>query len=480
MVNLAEYYTPHEKQAHVHAQRQWANVIVLRCARRWGKGRFGFGDLMDVYGQAHKLERPQTLIPPFHAWIVLPTFPQSRQVWNELHGLIPKQWVSEWSEGDQMVWLKGSPKWQNRPGLIEIKSSYDPHALQTVGLDYLWISEAQDVANVAFEKMWPTIRSSKRLGKVLVEGIPSTYPDHFFEKLYGAASRSGSKKRKYFAYTATTFENPLLTDEEKDAIEADKDILSRAAWERYYLAQFSVEAGFFRGVEENISGELWTEPVPGLTYVAGLDIGRAADPTVLFILDSQNRRIVYRQEWDSKFSWPYIRESLVALHDTWGFRAFVFDASSLGGVMAKEDLGQTSLPLVPFAIVGAYRQELLERLAGAIERGTLHYPAIPTLLRQLRAMQQRKMPGGSYRLQVPSGEHDDDIFALALALTACAEPDPIQAEARGRGGSRYYVPTQAEVDGRVGRSHSSVSRVLRERRSDKMKERAIRAGVEVY
>ena len=150
----------------------------------------------------------------------------------------------------------------------------------------------------------------------------------------------------------------------------------------------------------------------------------------------------------------------------------------VGGKFAEEDLSQTALPLTPFAIVGERRQELLERLAGALERATLTFPATLTvLLKQLRSMQTYRLTSGRYRVQVPRGEHDDDIFALALALSACAEASRSSPMGRGRPGARY-APTQAEVDG-LEPSRSKGATWMRKRVSDRIRERAEAVGIKV-
>lgn len=475
---LAPEYMPHSGQELVHQARSWADIIVLEVARRWGKTRGAFGDLMLVYEEALKERRNSSMIPPFHAWIIVPSFPQGRQIWHELQALLPPQIVHEIRQSDWMIWLKGNSNWGGRPGLIEIKSAAEPDSLQTVGLDYLWFNEAQDIDTAAHEKVWPTLRSPGRLGLVLAEGIPSLYDEHWFRRLFLLAKRKMGEGRgaRYYAKNATAFDNPLLEREDYQAIEDDRDVLGAAAWERLYLAKFNASAGFFRNLEACISGDLLDGPIPGQTYVGGLDIGRANDPTVFHILDSDRRRIVFRREWDSTASWPSIHAELEQLYDDWAFRELVFDASSLGGKFVEEDLSRTALPLVPFAIVGERRAELLDRLAGALERATLSFPGTMTkLLRQLRAMQTYRMTSGKYRVQVPSGEHDDEIFALALALSACNEAPHANRVALGRPGQRY-APTQADVDG-TAPSRSKGAQIMRKRASDRMRQRAEVAGI---
>jgi len=454
------------------ARADGARRIVSKSGRRWGKTRFGIGDMIEAYHHVLQQHRPESMVPPFHVWLVVPNFPQARQPWNEMQQLIPREWVTQLNPSDWNFWLRGNERWQHRQGFVEVKTAHDPDALQTTGVDYLWIDEAQDVPNEAFEKVLPVSRSPGVLGWQYFDGIPSLYPEHWFERAYREAERNPL----HFSHTATSFDNPLLTTIDKAEIESDREVLSNAAWERLYLAQYSENAAFFRNVSQCISGDLLTEPTPGRQYIAGLDVGWTNDPSVFILMDMESRRVVNHWEWDGSVSWVQTREHIMAIHDEWGLKTIIFDASSGGGKAVEEDLMNTGLPVEPFAIVGERRKELLERLAGATERATISFPPIPQLVRQLRAMQMRRLPAGAYRLQVPRGEHDDYIFALALGLTACIEARaPVSTPPRAS--SSRYVPTQAEVDGHA-RMRSKGAQIMRLARSERLKRRADMADVE--
>lgn len=486
-IDLSKNYQPHEGQVKIHKARRWADTVVLRLARRFGKTRGGLGDFIDAYTDVQNEGRGADMVPPFHAWIVVPSFPQGRQSWHELLSLMPQEMIHEVRQADKMIWVKDlMGNWQGRPGLLELKSASDSESLQTVGLDYLWLDEAQDIENEAQEKVWPTRISAGRLGLTLATGIPALYAEHWFHRLYVAAElrMKEGQHRKTFAMTATAFENPLLTERELQVIEEDKEVMSLSSWERLYLAKFSSSAGFFRNVEGCIAGDLLTGPIPGQRYVAGLDIGLSHDPTVLYIMSAVERNVVHRFEWDST-PWPQIRASLEAINSEWELESIVFDATGLGGKMAGDDFTETPLPVEPYTIQGQRRTDLLELLAGAMERETIHFPPIKPLLRQLRSMQLRRLSGsqgGRYQVSVPGGEHDDDIFALAMALTACQDAHVVSPVLRRQTSTRRrYAPTQAEVDG-TQRREGVGAKMLRDRREGRMYQRhqmATAAEVEI-
>jgi hypothetical protein len=465
------HYEPHEGQKALHKARQGGvKRVVVRAARRFGKGRQAFGDLMAAYDTALKSKRAPHLVPPFHAWMVIPSFPQGRQAWHELMSLMPRSFMTKTPvESDWIIYLRGNTNWQNRAGIIEIKSAFDPNALQTVGLDFLWISESQDVDNAAFEKVLPTTRSPERLGWEHYEGIPALYKDHWFERIWDVSERD----KKVFTLHATYLDNPLLTDEHREEIENDRNILSAASWERLYLARFNTNAGFFRNIEDCVQGDLLAGPIPGRRYVGGYDVGWTNNPSVLYILDMERRQVVHFIEWDTRLSMQDKHAHLEALHSEWDFQDIEYDASGPGGKAVQEDLSVRPLPCVPVTIDGQTRKDLLERLAGATERKTIGYPQIQILLRQLRAMQYFPTQSGlGYQLRVPAGENDDHVFALALALSACTTSPVYNTMTTIK--PMRYVPTQAEVNGQVKRAGG---KMMEERRRQKLRDRAVVAGV---
>jgi hypothetical protein len=477
-IDLSSFYTPHQGtewnkgQAYLHFDVD-AKVKVLKVGRRWGKSRFAFWEMMRRYVEALNIPVPNSLVPPFHAWIVVPSFPQARQTWNELLSFIPKEVraVRGVHMEEMYIELKGS---EYRPwGLIEVKSAANVEGLQTAGLDFLWVQEAQDIPDKAFEKVLPTLRSPNRMGYAVFEGIPALWSDHWFQKAFSAAERG---RRGYHAFHATAFDNPMLTEGQIEEIESDKEILPDRAWRRMYLAEFSDEAGYFKNVENCISGDLLTGTVPGARYVGGLDLGRKRDASVLHILDASERKVVFHYTWDEGESWPLQRESVTRMVNDWGLERIVVDASSFGGDIFTQELIEAGIPVEPFQITWTSRTPLLETLAVALERESIHFPPIPPLLRQLRAFQHRKMSSGNVKLEAPPGEHDDEVFALALGLTACDPAQEVAAAMRRYGRRGSYVPTQSEAHN--GAPEGRGAMFMRERISEKVRQRAEAVGVE--
>jgi hypothetical protein len=472
-LNLSDYYQPHTGQQEMH--RSQAKRKVLRIARRWGKSRWALWEMIRRFVEALETPADASLVPPWHAWVVCPSYPQARQVWNELITFLPNEllWPGGIHQDERMIYLRGN---DNRGyGLIEVKSAHDPDSLQTAGLDYLWVSEAQDVSDRAFEKMMPMLTSPGRTGYAVYEGIPALYATHWFERNFRVAQLDETGLAACF--TATAFDNPYLTEEHAAEIENARELLPERAWRRMYLAEFSEDAGYFSNITPCISGDLLTGPLPGAKYVAGMDIGRKVDPSVVFVMDAQDRKVVFHYAWDQGADWISQREGVTRICRDWGVTRLILDATGMGGDMFTTQLEEMSLPVEPYIIGSqAARDGLLQGLVMALERQTISFPSIPQTLRQLRAFQYRRMPSGRFRAEAPEGEHDDEVFALALALTACDESHGVIAH-RNIGRESRYVPTQNEADQGIVRTDSIGSRTMRDRRLERTRERQKEAGI---
>lgn len=467
-LDLSDYYQPHSGQQVIHDST--ALIKVLEIGRRFGKSRAAYGEAVKCFVEALQIPAPDTLIPPWHGWALSPTFPQSRQIWNEAMTLWPRSFVADISQDERTIYLKGT---DNRPyGILEFKSAHDPDSLQTVGLDFLWIQEAQDVSNAAFEKVLPTLRSPGRMGRGVFEGIPSAHGGHWFWRVCDAAL-NGRPGYEYFH--ATAFDNPLLDEFQKAEIEADRELLPDRAWRRMYLAERSEDSGYFSNIANCVAGDLLSGPLPGGTYVAGLDLGRKMDPSVLTIMDGQDRKVVAHQAWDVGADWILQREGTQRLCQEWGIQRLVIDATGMGGDMFVAEMVGAGLPVEPYIFTAASRENLLQALAIALERQSIHFPSVPSLLRQLRSFQYRKLPGGGFKAEAPPGEHDDEVFALALALTACAPAPEVSANYLPRTYNGRYVPTQEEANN--GGLRSKGAQRMHARKIDRVRERQGKLGL---
>lgn len=440
---------------------------VIEAARRRGKSRAAILKMLKNWVQEAQRKVPDAQQPPYHAWIVTPSYPQAEQVWTELMSFIPEQWMMNAPNQEyKRITLKGQPNGRAW-GMIEVKSAHNPDSLQTAGLDFLWVTEAQDIQNAAFEKMRPMVNSPGRQGIAVWEGIPALWRDHWFWRICDYAME-GHKGYEYF--TSTFYENHMLTAEQKDEVEDERHLMTDAAWRRMYLAERSSTAGFFKNIDACVAGDLLSGPLPGAHYVAGIDLGRKADASVLWIMDAIDRKGVYHYSWDAGEDWTQQREGMVHACNLFDVERVSVDATGMGGDMFYQALSEAGLPMEEYIFTETTRMHLLNTLAIAMERNTIVFPSEYNLVRQLRAYQFMKRGGGKPRPDHPDGEHDDEIMAMGLALLLCNDGSPESPRIMG-GGKMSYMPRSSSI------LSTSGARMMKEAKVKRMEQRWERTGV---
>ena len=400
------------------------------------------------------VDRTATLSPPVHIWTVGPTNAQLRQVWNEMKDFIPEHWIvqgrpgqmggrnrSGWKEDDMYVWLHLVDRaGRLLPGVVpdrqyvfwELKTADNPEALQTVGLDALHVTEAQDVKEAAWNKVLPTLTSPGRLGRAIIEGIPPLSKSHWFSRRWHHANKNPSHVA--VSFKATTFDNTLLTKDQIDAILAEKEITLDPIWQRMYMAnQQEGGGGFFQKIDKAKVGAGLANPVDGEVYVAGVDLGKQVDPTVLIIKNKKTRESVYALEY-LKTDWKIQIAAIDSECNRWGVSELYMDSTGMGGDVLYEEFASLGLPVIPYKFTMADKYQLFLGYATALQHETVTFPREwEKLADQLDAVTARKS-GMGYIFRTVGTSHDDWVDAECLALMGC---DPPLAEGQSR-----VIPTR--------------------------------------
>jgi|TARA_Y100000310_G_C20692879_1_gene823509 hypothetical protein len=459
-------YTPHEHQLKLH--RSKAKVKWNQTGRRGGKTRSALEeDLAVIEDLSHKYvnfahepgklmtAEEARLVPAIHVWTVAPTKAQMYQVWNEMQAFIPEHLVSKtnpyrdnklgggrgsgFKEDALHVWLvfkDRNDRWlkgrdgKRRPRPVvfwELKSADNPDSLQSVGLDVLHITEAQEIAEIGWNKLRPTLSSPGRAGRALIEGIPPTSPSHWFARNFKRAKNSPSRRREAFSWTA--FENPLLTEDQKEEIMEDKETMMEDDWNRLYMAiQPEGVGAFFRKVDKAMIGTELLNPNSGDDYVAGLDLGRSNDATVLIVKNRRTRESVSATEL-LKTDWTIQMAVILSEARRWNLRQIVMDSTGLGGLFARDimynEMLQEGIPVVAFNFTPVSKyHDLFLPYRVALEHEQVSFPPEwNKLSTQLMDISHRETVNRGHVFSTLSGKYDDWVDAETLALYGC---DPVE------------------------------------------------------
>ena len=109
--------------------------------------------------------------------------------------------------------------------------------------------------------------------------------------------------------------------------------------------QPDVGGGFFRKIEDAAVGMELAGPIENHPYVAGLDLGKQVDPTVLIIKNRITRESVHSIEM-LKTDWVLQKETLLAELAQWNCETVMMDSSGMGGDVLFDELLNLGVPVV--------------------------------------------------------------------------------------------------------------------------------------
>jgi hypothetical protein len=434
-------YSPHPGQMEAHQALE--KIKALKWARRGGKGRFVTFEMLEDFFDLAQRPRDPSLAPPFWAVIVAPDYKMAAQPWADLCTFLPAEVIQHMTQDDKKIWLKPQGylnaaygKWPNGDtryigGLIEVRSADNEKALQGFGADVLCIHEAQEISRRAFGLLLPTTISPGRSGRLLIEGIPAEFADHwtndYFE--WGQQRING-----VFSSRQTYIDNPMLTDDQKVQIEGLRAVYLEDEWERMYMARDPQESEKAMNIGPCLVNPInWErqKPKEGVDYDIGVDLGKRISDTVITVWDKSVLpwRLAYYRRISTKMDWPVQEAAIIALSDHWIKRSGAFGRPTgsiyldVGGPgdPIYDSLKLRGLPVVPVQLTGGplhERDRLLNRLAIALEKGRLKIPREERIIRDFNSMRRVKAKGvsGVVRWEVREGGRADSVFSTAMGI----------------------------------------------------------------
>lgn len=216
-----------------------------------------------------------------------------------------------------------------------------------------------------------------------------------------------------------TSANPYIDAEE---IEAARRMVPERVYRQEYLAEFVEDSGFvFRRITEAATAEPLAQGAEGVRYIYGCDWARFHDFTVFVVLDPKTKRVVAMDRFN-QIDYSLQLGRLRALCHRFPPASIIAEENSMGGPIVERLQKEARLPVRPFVTTNATKAGIVEALALAFEQGEIEILNDPTLIGELVAYDQERLPSGLMRYGAPSGMHDDCVMALALAWHGAMTP----------------------------------------------------------
>jgi Terminase RNaseH-like domain len=382
LASLVQLPTLHIGQARIRAaiEDRHARFVVVMCGRRWGKTTDG----VEWVAQGALAGLPC-------AWMA-PSYKLLGEAWREIVSILRPAAVQV-SEQDHRILLKGG-------GSVECWTLDSPDPARGRKYGRIVLDEAGIVRNLL--DIWnaairPTLVDLK--GHARFYGTPKGRT-HGFVQLF---TKGETGEQGWASFRAPTRENQYIPASEIEAARADLP-----------SAVFAQE---FEGIPADDSANPFGQTailaclgaLSGLPVVVwGWDFARAQDWTVGVGLDEAGN--VCRFERWQHTPWGETKRDVTRLT---GKVVAIGDSTGIGDAIV-EDLQRLGVPVEGYMFTPKSKQQLMERLAGAIQARELTFPD-GVIRAELETFEYEYTAHG-VRYEAPEGLHDDCVMALALAL----------------------------------------------------------------
>lgn len=365
-----------------------ARFRVVDAGRRFGKTRLGVMECLEV------------AVNKGRAWWVAPSYPISQVGWRPLRRLAGRIPGADIRLAEMSVVLPGG-------GEVRVRSADSPDSLRGEGLDFVVLDECAFVKPEAWsEALRPAL--SDKLGRALFISTPRGR--NWFWDIYQRGIRG---EDDYKSFIFPTSANPYIA---KTEIEAARHELPELIFRQEYEAEFiDDQGGVFRRVQEAavLSPQ---EPQENGQYIAGVDVAASIDYTVVTVMDSANKHMVYMDRF-SRVDYNVLEDRLDAINKRWKLLAMKIESNSIGQPVI-DNLVRRGVPIIPFVTSNASKQIIIQNLQSAFENADIRILNDPVLIGELLSFESKRSPSGSWMYSAPDGMHDDAVMSLAIAWDA--------------------------------------------------------------
>ncbi len=346
-------------------------------------------------------------------WYIAPSYRQAKSIaWTRLKTLLQPA-LEHWKFNEQELYVEET----YLKTRIELKGADNEESLLGVGLNGVVFDESAMVRST----VWPRIvrpMLADRQGWAIFISTPKG-KNWFYDLFMRGIEGSETYDKDWKSYKFPTSVNSYI--EQSEINEMKNDMPERLFMQEVMAEFLSDSIGVFRGLKSCVVGKLQT-PVPGRFYVVGVDLAKAVDFTVITILDSVTREVVF---WD-RFNQIDWREQKLRIQEwaaVYNNAMVVIDSTGVGDPIA-EDLQQSGLSLYydkngnpGFKITSVTKGQLINNLILAIEQRQITIPPkLVVLIEELENFEYLLSESGNVKYQAPEGKHDDAVISLALAV----------------------------------------------------------------
>lgn len=396
-------YLPHDAQRQVHASR--ARFKVLICGSRFGKDRCSVAEYIFRFAEMLSENRPSTLVPRVHGFIIAPTYPLANQIWREMKHFFPPQWiVGKPNEAEKRIETVGD-------GLIEVKSADNPDSLVSVGLDIVLLTEAARVKDL--EYTWAYLRGrlaspgrgpGGRGGIALINSTPKGRT--FLYQMYQWGQDPNFPDWESWQFP--TVSNPYIDPKE---IEDARRTLPERLFRQEFLGEFLDDSGEVFANVDDVSAGVPQEPVPGMAYKAAWDPAQRNDYSAFGIRNERGEQVVC-ERWTG-VPWTVQLNRVETYCKKYNYAPLDIDMTGIGETLPEAAM-QRGIQATGHFFTNALKGQMVSHLALLFENRDVVLIDDKAQKEELKAYTYTYTKTGQISYHHPQGGHDDLVTMLLL------------------------------------------------------------------
>lgn len=363
-----------------------ARFRMMVAGRRTGKTYLGTLETFEVGARGGR------------AWWVAPTYKMTEVGWRPIRVMAQKVGAKVYKDDRTVHFPNG--------GEIAIRSADNPDSLRSEGLDFVVFDEAGFAKEQAWsEALRPAL--ADRMGRALFCTTPNGR--NWVWRLWLYATTGDDPE--WAAWQFPTSANPHIQPSE---IEAAKRALPERTFLQEFMAEFIDDAGVvFRNIHACATAGWQEKRIDGHQYLFGLDWGKYDDFTVISVLDVNEKAIVHLDRFNM-LDYAIQVGRLEAMVEKFKPQLIIAERNSIGDPVI-EQLQRMGMPVQPFLMTSASKQQAVDALALALEKEDISFVDDRIFLGELQAYEATRLPSGMLRYGAAPGNHDDTVVSVMLA-----------------------------------------------------------------
>ena len=249
--------------------------------------------------------------------------------------------------------------------------------------------------------------------------------NHFFYKAF--------LNPQYSTHKIQSSENPLIPQAFLAEMQQN---MTAEAYKREYLAEFTEAATSYFPQElirqciehaQRVSLEPYTtleQQITKAEYYAGLDLGKLQDHSALAIIqkDTDTLKLVYNHEFPLETSYTQVIATTARTNQKFQLQKTVVDQTGIGEPILEE-LQNQNVNTEGAKLTQDTKTEILTHLKLTMEQQRLAIPYDKRICQQINDQQYAYTRNGKLTFTHPPNTHDDQLWALALAVYAAKNTD---------------------------------------------------------